>query len=229
MKSTNRAFLFCLSFFSCCLINAQNNSETNRKIFDQATGDLLYSFQYTDIKGSPFLFDNWMKGELILENDSRIKDVQLKFDSYGSKFIINKNDTAYQISPAIKEIRLYPTGDTSNAMVFKNGFSINGNIQPNTYLQVLAGGKTTLLKYSKKDMEEYTEYGDATKYKRFTERNQYFIYSNNSYKATTLSKKNLQDLLSDKWNEVSQYMNQHSLSGKDEKSWKQAIEYYNTL
>lgn len=196
---------------------------------DQENGNLLYIAQYTDIKGSPFLFDNWMKGELVLKNGSRIKDVQLKFDNYSNKFIINQNDTAYEISPSIKEIRLYPTGDTLNAIFFKNGFSINDNIKANAYLQILAEGKIMFLKYSKKDMEEYTEYGDATKYKRFTERNQYFIYSNGAYKAISLSKKNMQDLLSDKWNEVSQYINQHGLNGKDEKSWKQAIDYYNTL
>lgn len=228
MTSVNRVFLFCLSLFFCYSVNAQNPTET-KKIFDQATGDLLYSFQYTDIKGSPFLFDNWMNGELIFKNDSRVKDVQLKFDSYSNKFIINKNDTAYQVSPAIKEIRFYPSGDTLNAIVFKNGFSINDNIRTGTYVQVLSGGKMTLLKYSKKDMEEYTEYGDATKYKRFTERTQYFIYSGNAFKTVSLSKKNLQDIVSDKWTEVSQYMSQHSLSGKDEKSWKQAIDYYNTL
>ena len=96
-------------------------------------------------------------------------------------------------------------------------------------MQALAEGKVIFLKYSKKDMEEYNEYGDATKYKRFTERNQYYVYSNGTYKTTTLSKKNLQDILSDKWNDVTQYMNQHGLNGKDEKSWKQAIVYYNGL
>lgn len=196
---------------------------------DQENGNLLYIAQYTDIKGSPFLFDEWMKAELILKNNSRIKDVQLKFDNYLNKFIINKNDTAYEISPSIKEIRFYPSGDTLSAIVFKNGFSINDNIKANSYLQVLSEGKITLLKYSKKDMEEYTEYGDATKYKRFVERSLYFIYSNGSYRLVTLSKKNLQEISSEKWNEVSQYMNQHGLNGKDEKSWKQAIDYYNAL
>ena len=215
---------------SCLLIQsfAQREDLNNRKMNDQETGSLLYIVQYNDVKGSPFLFDDWTNGEILTDN-ARFKNLPVKFDAYSNKFIVNRHDTAYEISPAIKEIRLYTSPDTSEMMTFKKGFSINDKINNQTFLQVLAEGKMSLLKYVRKDMEEYNEYGDATKYKRFTDYKQDYILTNGQYKSVTLSKKNLQDVLSDKWNQVSQFLTQKNLNGKDEKSWALAIQYYNSL
>lgn len=219
-------FTFCLSF----LLNAfsQQDEKAGRHINDQSNGNLLYIYQYTDIQGSPFLYDDWTDGAIVV-NESQLNHVKLKFDTYSNKFVVNKNDTSFEISKSVNEVRLFPDSDTNNARIYRKGYNINMRLNPNVYMQVMAEGKITLLKYTYKDLEEYTEYGSAVKIKRFRDGQQYFILKDGQFTSTTLTKKNLQDALSDKWTAVSSYLNLKGYNGKDEKSWIAAFRFYNSL
>jgi hypothetical protein len=218
-------FFFVLSLFSF----SQTVDMTARKFFDRTNSNVIYTFQYTEIKGTPFLSDKWMKGKAFLDRDVSFDDLQLKLDLYNNKFIINWHDTSFQISTAVKQIELFPKGDTVNGLVFRNGYSINAKIDARTYLQVLADGKLTFLKYIKKEMNDFSEYSDATKYKRFEEVDKYFIFANGQFKEITLNKKSLQDILPDKWTAVSDYLATYKVNVKDQEGWKLAIQYYNSL
>ena len=77
--------------------------------------------------------------------------------------------------------------------------------------------------------DDYTEYGDATKYKRFEEVDRYFIFVNGNFRETALNKKSLQDVLADKWTPVSEYVTKYKVDVKTENGWKLAVGYYNTL
>jgi len=124
---------------------------------------------------------------------------------------------------------LYPGSDTLNRLVFKNGYALNEKITAKTYLGVLAEGKMSFLKYAKKEIDDYTEYGDATKYKRFEEVDRYFIFVNGNFRETALNKKSLQDVLADKWTPVSEYVTKYKVDVKTENGWKLTVGYYNTL
>ncbi len=217
-------------FFVYCGLYAQENTNdplADRKMIDRVTGSLLYIYQYEDVKGSSFLYDNWLTGMVILNNNVAFRNVKLKFDVTNNQFVFNRNDSSFQLGPEAIEVRLYQKNGDS--LVFKNGYDINNAIRPSKYLLVLAEGKLTLLKYLKKNIEEYSEYGDATKYKRFVEMYDYYIYKDSKADMIHLNKKELQSQLSDKWDQVSQYLSQNSLSGKDEKSFIAAVRYYNSL
>lgn len=218
-----------ISFLVLIVSAKAQESGGNRRFFDQATGNLLYTYQAVDVQGSQFLFDKWMKGKLILDNGQYIDNVMLKYDIYNSKIVVNKNDTAFELSSAVREVRFYTSPDTASSVVLKNGFSISDKIKSNVYVQVLAEGKIGLFKYLKKNLDEYSEFGSATKVKRFNDMHQYYVLVNGQYRATSLSKKNLQDVTVDKWNQVSDFLSKNNLNGKDEKSWQMAIRYYNTL
>ena len=222
-----------LIVFTICISNlfnafSQEDGKAGRRINEQVTGNLLYIYEYTDIQGSPFLYDDWNDGVIVI-NESQLTHAMLKFDTYSNKFVVNKNDTSYEISPNINEVRLFLNNDTSNTRIYRKGYNINMRLNPKVYLQVMAEGKLTLLKYSYKDMEEYTEYGSAVKIKRFREGQQYFILKDGQYSSTTLTKKNLQDALTDKWAAVSDFLSKKGLNGKDEKSWTAAFRFYNSL
>ena len=228
MKNVLFLVAFCFVFSGAF---AQTERQTqNRKFVDVITGDLAYITQYTDVKGSPFLFDNWLPGKLILNNGETLQNLQLKFDDYNNKFLLNKNDTGYQISPVVKQVVLYPgTADTSTFLLFKSGFTGVDKLSPKTFVQVLVDGKNSLLKQYKKDLEEYTEYGNATRFKRFNESFEYFAGVNGKYITIRFSRKTLEELMQEKWTAVSAYLTQNKLNGKDEKSFIEAFKFYNKL
>jgi hypothetical protein len=222
--------LLILLFPAAFLLHAQNNNDNplnDRKMIDRTSGRLLYIFQYEDVKGSPFLYDDWMPAIAITYDNTMFKNMQLKFDVPKNEFIFKRNDTNYRLGPEVIEIRLF--SKKGDSVVFKNGFDINNAIRQAKYLQVLAEGKITFLKYLKKNIEEYNEYGDATKYKRFIEMYEYYTYKGGKSDPVRITRKELETLLGDKWDKVSLYLSQNNLSGKDEKSFAAAIGYYNSL
>ncbi|HYM92933.1 MAG TPA: hypothetical protein VET23_02255 [Chitinophagaceae bacterium] len=219
--------LSALLIFFTLLSQGQDNPLKERKMIDPVSGNLLYISQYEDVKGSPFYSEDWMKAIVIANNNTMFKNMQLKLDVTNNEFLFKRNDTDFLLGPEITEVRLFARNGDS--IVFKNGYDINNAIRPSRYLQVLEEGKVTFLKNLKKGIEEYNEYGDATKYKHFVEQYEYYTYRDGKADPARLTKKELQSLLSDKWDKVSQFLSQNNLSGKDEKSFKAAVGYYNSL
>jgi len=230
MKRINLVlFFFVLSLFSFSQTVDMTARRFLDQIFDYSNNKEFLAAQYTDIKGSPYFSEKWLKGKVFLSDQVWFDNLQIKFDEYNNSFIVNWHDTAFQISSVVKQIILYPGSDTSNGLVFKNGYAINEKISTKIYLEVLAEGKMSFLKYPKKEIDDYTEYGDATKYKRFEEVYRYFIFVNGDFKEVTLTKKNLQDVLPDKWTQVSEYLAKYKVNLKAQEGWKLVIGYYNSL
>jgi hypothetical protein len=226
-----KKIIFSILLFPCLYPaqaqDASNGQLADRRLIDRVSGNPLYVYQYEDVKGSAFLFDNWTPGTVILQNHVTFENVPLKFDVKSNEFIFNRNDSSFQLGPDAIEIKLYPNGGDS--LVFKNGFEINAAVHTSKYLQELVTGKLTFLKFLKKNIEEYSIYGDATKYKRFVELYDYFIYKDGKADPVRINKKELQRLFPDKWDIISRYLSQNNFSGKDEKSFVAAIRYYNSL
>src|SRR4030095_13721898 len=215
MKKANLALVF---FVFPIFSFSQTVDMTSRKfiepMLDYSNNKEFIGFQYTDVKGSPYFSDKWLKGKVLFNDKDWVDNLQLKFDQYNNHFIINWHDTVFQISAVVKQIILYPGSDTVNGLVFKNGYAISEKIDGKTYLEVLAEGKVSFLRYPKKEIDKYTQYGDATKYERFEEVNRYFIFVNGEFKEVSLTKKNLQDVLQDKWPQVADYLAKYKADPK---------------
>ena len=152
------------------------------------------------------------------------------FDAFNNKFVFNRHDTTFELTPAATAIYFSDDNNADAAKaVFKKGYAINPRINKNKFVQVLAEGKASLMKYVAKDIEEYNEYGNANKLQRYKDIEQYYFFENNQFVSVNINKKNLETTLQTKWPQIEAFMKQNNLSGKDEKSWIAAIGYYNTL
>ena len=220
-------FFLGISFSFFCILSFAQNEDQRSPLIDKVTGN-IYASQYVDVQGSQFLYDNWLNGMMELKNGAVFTNLQLKFDNYSNKFIVSKGeDKSYEITSDIHKVWIYP--EMNDTLLFENGFQINSKINAGKFLQVLAEGKITLLKFTNKELETYNEYGNANILKRFRETPEYYIYKNGQFETAKVSKKDLEDKLSDKWPAISAYLSKNGLSGKDEKSWGRAVQYYNTL
>ena len=225
-----KQLIFCISFYLLSLaVSAQAD---DHKVIDRSgeNGTIMYFFQKEEIQGSQFLKDDWMKAALYGDRGIKFESAKVKFDSYNNKFVFDRHDTTYELSSMIYTLYLYPNeDDTAKKIVFKKGYAINNRINANKFLQVIAEGKLSLLKYYSKDLEEYTEYGNATKFKRFKDMEQYYVLQNGQYSPISISPKNLENQMQSKWTEVQAYMKKNNLSAKNEKDWATLISYYNSL
>ena len=225
-----RYLVIIIAFISCSgLAMAQ---VVEHEVINRAgnNGTLTYIFQHEEIQGTQFLQDTWMDASITISNGYTFGHQSVKFDVYNNKIIFNRHDTAFELPAERATVVVYPNpADTSKKMVFKNGYSIDSKIAPVKFAQVLAEGNTGLLKYYYKEVEEYTEYGNANKLKRFMDRATYYVLSDKQYIPVTLGKKSLERILKPKWSQMEPYLRQHTISGKDEAGWVLALAYYNSL
>jgi hypothetical protein len=223
--------LFILTIFVCSAVTTMAQTIEHQVIDRQNSGEgLTYIFQNTEVKGTQFLKDTWMDANITNGSGYTFRHQSVKFDSYNNKMVYNRHDTAFELASGSYTVAIYPDpSDTSNKMLFKNGYTINGKIGPDKYVQVLAEGKTSLVKYIFKETEEYNEYGNASKFKRYKDMQQYYVAANNQFTPVTISKKNFEAFFQPKWAKMEPFLKQHNISGKDESGWAQALAYYNTL
>ena len=114
-------------------------------------------------------------------------------------------------------------------IIFKKGYAINNTIKADKYLQVLAEGRNSLLKSYQKEIEEYSEYGDANKFKRFNDKENYYLLQDGQYKLVNLNKKNLENVFGNQYNKIEALLKEKDLSAKDEAGWIAAINYSNAV
>ena len=186
--------------------------------------------KYDGILGNGFFGDNWMKGRAITSMKA-YTDLKLRFDVHANKIYLNLNDTVFDITQSgIIQFDLYTNpNDTSKVLSFNNGFNV-GAVTPDKFVNVLAYGKLTFIRYYFKDIEEVFESSPTYKEKKFIDKNKYFIITNNEEgKEVSVNKKNLEKILADKWDKVSSYAKEKGISTGNEDGWTKLIDYYNTL
>ena len=95
-------------------------------------------------------------------------------------------------------------------------------------IKVLNGIKrSTILKYAKKDIQEYTEYGNANKFQQFVDAEQYYYSENGKIVPVNISKKSFERYFKGKFAQLDSFIKEKSLSGKELKDWIYAINFLN--
>ncbi len=204
----------------------------NGQVFlsDPLSGKPYMTGIYNDVRGTAYLFEDWKPANVTDKKGTTFLDVMIRFDVYANKFFFNHGDTTYEFVTVIREVELFPfSGDKATKMVFKKGFSTDGKLSSDKYVQVLTEGKITAIKYIYKSLEEVTEYNIPGKIKSFADRMVYFFIKEGVVISQKPGPKLLEDLLKDKWPIIEPYIKQNSLSPKSEDDCIKIINYYNTL
>jgi hypothetical protein len=193
---------------------------------DPMSGKTFNPEKYSDIKGSPFLFEKWMPGSVTTEK-AIYKNLDLKLDSYSNTLFFKKDDQPYELEETIKSFTLAPAGDTSRQMFYKKGFSQAG-LKPDQYVQVLAEGKLGFYRSDIKLLAEMSEINRGI-VKSFTTSSRYFIAKNGSMQLVKLSKKEFLSLLADQDEKIQAYIKDNKLSINKEDDARALVKYYNSL
>lgn len=220
-------FLIILSSFQ---LKAQSNDTrpayTIGSSINGPSLSLNYIYQNVNVKGTPFLNDSWQLANLVSKNGFIYKFINVKFDIYNQKFIFNRNDSLFEIPDEIKEVIVYfNPNDTLNKVIFKKRPKLNNE---NSFAQVFVDGKFALYKFIKKDIQEYTEYGNATKFQQFVDVEQYYFSENEKMAIVNISKKSFEKYFKQKDVQLDSFIKEKSLSGKSLDEWIDAINFLNS-
>ncbi|MGZ5247508.1 MAG: hypothetical protein ACXWCR_10410 [Flavitalea sp.] len=199
----------------------------NMILHDPVSAKVFNPIKYSEVRGTPFLFDKWMKGSVNIPRGS-YADMQLKYDVYENIVYFNRDDQSYEFQEPVLSFILMPVpGDSSSYLYFTKGIRAQG-LKENQFVQVLSEGKISLYKSDIKLLSELNEINRGV-VQSFSKASRYFALKNNSIGLIKLNKNEVMTLVGDKEKQVSAFISSYNLSFKKEQDVIAIIDYYNSL
>jgi len=194
---------------------------------DPVSSKVFNSQKYSNVKGSPFLYDRWIKGT-VTTSRGVYKGIDLKLDIYSNTLFFNKNDEPYELVDNVREFILMPVlSDSSTYQYYKKGMTAPG-LTSEQYVRVLIEKKTKLYRSDIIMVSEMSEI-NVGMIKTFSVSIRYFLGKENDLKLIKPTKKEVINALGDKELEIKKFIDANELSMKKEVDFVSVLEYYNSL
>jgi len=229
--------LICLSFGE---LKAQqkpaNESQSNLNELGTGRTNLVTTFdnRYQGITGSPYLRENWNKGELQFQK-RLVNNVHLKYDIYASSLFIKDAEKVVMISLVSDDWQYFNIElRDKRVMKFKRITYENpkNRKSESAIFEMLVEGPASMVKKRVKilDKADYQGGYSANEYQdEFEDREYLFILLNGKGYRFKGKEKNLLKILSDRQDQISKYIKNEDLNVGDEWNMRRVIRYYNTL
>ena len=207
-------------FAGLCLI-----ASAQAQFMQDINGRVVTEVTYTDVEGSPYLFEDWNTGIMkAVQNDKVFDGLKMRYDAYKDEVEYEKDGKMYRLGPEITAFTL-PTGDA--LYEFRRGFPAVGSQTENSFYRVLSDGNTKVLKRYAMKMREEKPYNSATVTKRFDLNEQLYVLKNGTmYPVKTNDKKGIMKLVSDEKNLMNYVIKEEQLNFKTEDDIVKLLEEY---
>jgi len=218
MKNLIILLLFISNAF---VLNAQDNI-----LIDPMTSRVFDSQRYSEIRGTPFLFDKWTNGSVTIHRGV-YKNQQLKLDVYNNVLLFEKDGGSYEFYEPVLGFTLTPNpSDSSSYIYFVNGLKSNA-LKPEQFVQVLAKGR---LNFYRSDIKLLSDMNEINKgvVKIFNNSTRYYFKDSTQIQLIKLSQKDILGLMNDKKAIVEEHMNRNKLNLKKEKDVAELVKFYNS-
>lgn len=184
----------------------------------------------SDIKGSAYSTSDWAKATVIMDDKTTYTNLKAKYSEYEDKLAVEgKDGQIMEFNNKVNDFTLSFTESGKDMLShYRNGFKVEG-YGPKDFFEILADGKTQLLKKVIKKVQTKTEYGAVSSNRSFVATTRYFVVGP---EESTLIKKDTKSVLSalnSKKAEAESYIKDQKLNlGKQEDIVK-LITWYNTV
>ena len=225
--------LFRRLIFSAVLVCATVASASAQFVaLNDHLGQPVLSKSYTDINGSPYLFEDWKRGSVTVAKGTTYEGVNLMYDQVADELIFkNAKGESMVFAEPVREFSFKVENNDAviKEQVFRNGFALVDGAKPYTFYEVLVDDKIKLLKRTSKDVVEEASYSSATKVKSFQTSTSYYIAQNDKLVKVKNDKKSVLSALSNKKAELEAYIKANRLDLKKETDLAKLLTFYNTL
>lgn len=170
---------FCIVFVT--ILQAQSlNSNFNGAAFAEGydvSGTPFTEINKNDFDGTPYLNDNWTKGQVKMKSGMVIKNIDLKLNLYGNQLLFKKNDTIFMFANPVSEFTLLNAdGDSAKRILFRCGYPDATPTGTTKFYQVLAdGSKLHFVRYVYKVLQDEVNYGGPVR-RQYQQKELWFIY-----------------------------------------------------
>ncbi|WP_199120947.1 hypothetical protein [Pedobacter sp. ASV28] len=203
----------------------ENYDRTKVFIGSMVSGSPSDIFGRRDVEGSPFLYDDWNKGIIKMDNNAVYKDVELKYNVLDDVlYFLGEKDATMKFLKPVKEFVILINGKPK---VFRNGFNDFGKFNKDSFYEVLADGNVLLLKKNTKRIGEKREYNSAVTVNYVIDKADYFLYLDGKMLEVKKSKDFL-DSFPRKKSEMEKFASQNKINFKNEADLIKLVDYYNS-
>nr|MBC7613770.1 hypothetical protein [Pseudopedobacter sp.] len=200
----------------------------NAQYLQDVQGRPIMEISYTDIKGTPFLFSDWVSGVVILGNGDTFSDVPLKYNVFDEKLYF-KNPKKDELLEFVQPLKSFKFNELKGAGVFSKGFPAIDKFNSETFYDVLFDGKVKLLNKQYKTLLEVRPYNSATIEKSFVDHNDYYLVKGSKIERIRNSKKDFLDIFSDKSAQIEVFIKNEKIDFKNNDDLVKVFNYYDSL
>ncbi|WP_276501897.1 hypothetical protein [Terrimonas pollutisoli] len=182
-----------------------------------------------DVKGQPFLFDEWKKGSVLLKTKEKVDSVLIKYNLYTDLLLVKVDEQEYQFNIDVQEFLIYHEVSNEN-LLFRSGYTPVPGMTEKSFYQVLYDGKTKLLLKHKKIITEELTSTPGVKAKVYEERPAYYILTAGG-KMEKMKKKgdSILNILGDKKKELTKMAEANNLKMTVDADLVKLLEYYDQI
>lgn len=198
------------------------------QFMNDALGRPIKENKYTAIDGSPFLIDNWTKGDVKTDKGVINKDIDLKYDMVDDRVTFrNPGGQEMDFVHLITSFTLYTQEGNRHFKRFSEISEYNGL----PFFEVMGEGeKLILLKKTTRAIMENKAYGSATTTRSFSDNTRYFLLKKDgTYEKVKKDKKAIMTALADKTSEMEAFVKENKTDFKKESDLSKLMTYYNSL
>ena len=178
--------------------------------------------KYYDVKGTQYLYDEWLPSEVLLSNGSTENIKLINFNGYSTELELKDGSDIREI-PAFAYIKV-KVDNNGLENVFLRG--IHPEFRGDLVCMMYEGSNVKLgLRFVVK-LEEISEPNAITK--KFIRRNEYYLITGNKIDAIILKKKKVLASLQQKGLDLEAYIDKNNLKLKTEEEVIQLLKYYDS-
>lgn len=153
---------FLLSFTLLCTFGfAQKSDAYYIDVYDNS-GKRIDANKYANIHGTPFLYDKWGIGSVVLNNQQEHTNMPLQFNIENNTLYFKKNDAPFTFADRVTSFRITYVDSAKNEtdVFFRSGYPDGRGYPTNFLYQVIADGDSIqYLKYLRNHIEQHVTYG----------------------------------------------------------------------
>ena len=183
MKRYLKLFLLLiLPFFGSLQVTGQSiTSQVSTNFMVEAyniRGRPIVNKDNNNVEGSPLLSDEWSKGTVYFRDGGIAKDIDIKFNLEKNELYFNRSGELFLFNDPVLSFRiLLQVEGTTNELLFRSGYPVNGRFSKETLYEVIAdGSKFQLVNFRFSYPSDIYVYGSTGSKKKFTPSEEIYVY-----------------------------------------------------
>jgi hypothetical protein len=187
--------------------------------------------QFSDIDGSPFLYDDWYKGRIVSVDGAVLENALIKYEAYSEYLVYMLDNKTYDISSGLRSFTLYPGVDgMKDSLLFRCGYPPVDNNTGKTCYEVLADGRAALLKSHRKTTGVSSQNALVSNKREFILTEDLYIAVDRQAPVKAKKDRNaLLDLMGDRKDEMSAWLDKNKVNLKRDEGIAAMVAHYNSL